>query len=262
MPTLNRGAFTLSFLDEGSGPALLLLHAYPLRAEMFRPQIDALKGRYRVIAPDHRGFGSSGLPPGAAASTMDELAADALAVLDALELPSAVVGGVSMGGYAALALLRRDAGRVRGLVLMDTQVLADDEAARSRREQAARAALERGMAAVRDAMLDKLLAPGAPAALRGLVERMILENRPEGAAAAQRGMAERLDGKDLLARYAGPALVLVGEQDGITPPEKARQMAELLRSGPEVVIPGAGHLASLEASGEVNRVLAAFLAAA
>src|SRR5260370_32580818 len=111
---------SLHYLDEGEGDPILLLHAFPLNAESFRPQIDALSKRYRLLMPDHRGFGRSGLAPGQEMTEMSQLARDALALLDHLMIPTTVIGGLSMGGYAAMALLRPHPSRVRGLLLPAT----------------------------------------------------------------------------------------------------------------------------------------------
>ena len=114
MQTLTVDGVPLHYRDVGQGLPVLLLHAFPLNGAAFDKQVAALSGRYRFIIPDHRGFGASQL--GAGPTEMSRIARDALALLDALKVDSAVVGGVSMGGYAAMALLREDAGRVRGLV--------------------------------------------------------------------------------------------------------------------------------------------------
>jgi pimeloyl-ACP methyl ester carboxylesterase len=171
------------------------------------------------------------------------------------------VGGVSMGGYAAMALLREDAGRVRGLILIDTQPGADDEAGKQAREETAKAVEAHGSGVLVERMLPKLISAGAAAAVRYEVERMIRDNPREGAAAASRGMGLRTDSKDVLARYAGPALVAVGDKDAITPPEKAKAMAELIKGSQLAVIPGAGHLSNLEAPSEFNQIAEAFLRA-
>src|SRR6185369_4303165 len=131
--------------------------------------LDALAGRFRLIAPDHRGFGESG-PPGAEATEMSRIARDALAVLDALGIRRAVVGGVSMGGYAAMAMLREDAGRVAGLVLIDTQAAADDETGKARRADTAKAVEARGAQALVDSMLGKLVSDQCDPAVRARVE--------------------------------------------------------------------------------------------
>ena len=126
---------------------MVLLHAFPLTGEMFEPQWTALGDRARFIVPDLRGFGGSDTVP--SPSEMGTMADDVLSLLDHLGVDSAVVGGVSMGGYASLALLRNDPGRVRALLLADTQTSADDAPARERREVTARDFLARGPTATR-----------------------------------------------------------------------------------------------------------------
>jgi pimeloyl-ACP methyl ester carboxylesterase len=259
MPTLSVDGVPLHYQDEGSGLPVLLLHAFPLGAEAFRAQVQALSGRFRFIVPDHRGFGRSGLGS-APATEMSRIARDALALLDALKVESAVVGGVSMGGYAAMAMLREDAGRVRGLVLADTQATADDEAGKARREASAQEVLQRGVDAVVEALLPKLVAAGPASEVGREVEALMRTASPAGVAAAQRGMALRPDSRDMLARYAGPALVVVGEKDGLTPPDKARQMADLVSGARLEVLPGVGHLSNQEAPGAFNAALERFLA--
>jgi pimeloyl-ACP methyl ester carboxylesterase len=248
----------LHYQDVGQGLPVLLLHAFPLNGSAFDRQVAALSGRYRFIIPDHRGFGQSRLGEGP--TEMSRIARDALALLDALKIDAAVVGGVSMGGYAAMALLREDAGRVRALVLVDTQATADDEAGRARREASAKEALEQGVEPLVQTLLPKLVAAGPGSPVGREVAAMMREAAPQAVAAAQRGMALRLDSKDILARYAGPALVLVGEHDTVTPLEKAKQLADLIPGARLEVIPGAGHLPNQEQPERFNAVLDLFLA--
>ena len=235
---------------------MVLLHAFPLTGEMFEPQWTALGGRARLIVPDLRGFGASGT--GAGPSEMGAMADDVLALMDHLAIDAAVVGGVSMGGYAALALLRNDPSRVRALVLADTQTSADDAPARERRETTAREVLATGPTALLPSV-DRLLGPSASPALRARVSAWIGGGSPEGFAAAQRGMALRPDARDILARFGGPVLVLVGADDVLTPPAKARAMAVLVPGAELVEIPAAGHLANLEAPADFNAALVRFL---
>lgn len=235
---------------------MVLLHAFPLEGEMFEPQWTALAGRARFVVPDLRGFGGSTASPGP--SEMGAMADDVLALLDHLGIESAVVGGVSMGGYAALALLRNDPGRVRALVLADTQTSADDLTGREVRERTAQEVLARGSTALLP-LMDRLLRPGAPEALRDRVSAWITSGDPEGQAAALRGMALRPDARDILARFGGPVLVVVGTEDVLTPPPKARSMADLVPGAELVEIPGAGHLANLEQPAAFNAALGGFL---
>ncbi|ATB47618.1 alpha/beta fold hydrolase [Corallococcus macrosporus] len=257
MLTVTVDGVPLHYRDEGKGPPVLLLHAFALNGRAFDPQVKALSGRYRFIIPDLRGFGESALGDGP--TEMSRIARDALALLDALNLDTAVVGGVSMGGYAAMALLREDAGRVSGLVLMDTQATADNAEGKAQRETNAKLALEAGVEPIIQAMLPKLLAgrPDSPVAQE--VAALMRQASPAGVAAALRGMALRPDSKDILARYAGPALVVVGEHDALTPVAKAKEMAGLISGARLEVIPGAGHLANQELPERFNAVLDSFL---
>jgi pimeloyl-ACP methyl ester carboxylesterase len=247
----------LHYRDAGTGLPVLLLHAFPLSSVMFEPQVAALSGRARFICLDHRGFGESSVGEGP--STMEQLAEDALLLLDHLSIDAAVVGGVSMGGYASLALLRRDPGRVRGLVLADTQMGADDETARAARETLAQDVLLHGMDVLVERQLPRFLGASAPETLWASVAATIRANPPEGAAAALRGMALRTDTRDILSRFSGPVLVVVGAEDVVTPPEKARAMAKLAPEATLVEIPGAGHLANLESPELFNTALWKFL---
>ncbi len=257
MPTITVDGVPLHYRDEGRGLPVLLFHAFPLSGESFEKQVKALSGRYRFILPDHRGLGRSGLGEGP--TEMSRLARDGLALLDALNVESAVVGGVSMGGYATMALLREDAGRVRGLVLVDTQATADDEAGRARREASAREVLEQGVEPMVRTLLPKLVAEGPDSEAGREVAALMRTASPAGVAAAVRGMALRPDSKDILARYAGPTLVVVGEKDEVTPLEKAKQMADLVSGARLEVIPYAGHLPNQEQPERFNEVLDRFL---
>lgn len=258
MPTLSLSGRTYFYEDRGEGLPLVLLHGFPFSSESWWPQLEAPPRGVRLIVPDHRGFGHS--EPGEGPATMEAMAEDVLALLDALRLPSVVLGGLSMGGYVAIALARLDPGRVKGLVLVDTQSFPDDEAGKQRREATAADVEANGVDGLVDGMLPKLMAPGVDPAVRARVERLMRAQRPAGVAAAARGMATRTDGKDILSRYGGPCLVLVGDGDVITPPEKARVMAELVSGATLEVIAGAGHLANLEQPKAFAAALERFLA--
>jgi pimeloyl-ACP methyl ester carboxylesterase len=256
--TVTVDGLPLHYRDVGQGLPVLLLHAFPLNGSAFDAQVAALSGRYRFIIPDQRGFGQS--RQGEGPSEMSLLARDALALLDALKIGTAVVGGVSMGGYVAMALLREDAGRVRGLVLADTQASADDETGRARREASAVEALDQGIEPLVQTLLPRLVAAGPDSPVGRQVATLMREASPAAVAAAQRGMALRHDSKEVLARYAGPALVVVGEQDAVTPLDKATQLAGLIPGAQLEIIPGAGHLANQEQPERFNAVLGRFLA--
>jgi pimeloyl-ACP methyl ester carboxylesterase len=246
----------LAFQEAGSGFPFLLLHGFPFTSASFAPQLASPPPGVRLIAPDHRGFGKS--PDGPGTATMEELADDALALLTRLKIDKAIVGGVSMGGYAALALLRRDPSRVAGLALLDTTAMPDDAAGKERREASAKDVLANGSKALVDGLLGKLFASTTAQEVKAPIEAQMREAKPASIAAALRGMAARTDTREVLSRYAGPLLVIVGEHDAITPPERARQMAELVKGSTLVTVKNAGHLANNEQPAEVNAALATF----
>jgi pimeloyl-ACP methyl ester carboxylesterase len=178
-----------------------------------------------------------------------EVAADAVAAtLAALGVTRAVVAGLSMGGYTALALLERHPGLVAGLALLDTRSTPDDDAARARRLRVADAVLAAGDLAELSGTPRGLL--GAPNRDRAdLVDRVagwIGEQTPAGVAWSQRAMAARPDRTAVLSRFAGPAIVLVGAGDELTPVATAEHMAAALQQVELVVVPRAGHLTPVE----------------
>ena len=250
MPTANIDGVQLAYRDEGRGRPLLLVHAFPLSGAMWEHQIAALSGTYRVIVPDLRGFGASPAVPGT--NSLDQYADDLAGLLDQLGLEHVSVGGLSMGGYITFALLRRHRERVDALVLADTRPQPDTEEGRRAREENARLAEQQGAKAIADQMLPKLLASSAPEELRAEVRRLIEANDRAGIAAALRAMAARPDSTPLLATIDVPTLIVVGTEDGLTPPSDARAMHAAIAGSQLVELPGAGHLSNLEAPEAFN----------
>ena len=256
MPTLSLQGRAYFYEDRGAGVPLLLFPGFPFTSESFWPQLEAPPKGVRLLVPDHRGFGQSAA--GSGPTSMEAMAEDGLALLDALKLDSALVGGVSMGGYVAIALTRLDPGRVRGLLLVDTQSLADDEAGRTRREATAVDVEKHGVAGVVSGLLPKLMSAGVAPGVRARVEKMMSAQSPQAVAAASRGMASRVDGKDILSRFSGPTVIVVGAEDVITPVEKAKVMQDLVTGSTLEVIAGAGHLSNLERPAEFAAILERF----
>jgi pimeloyl-ACP methyl ester carboxylesterase len=240
----------------------MLLHGFPLSREMWREQLSGLGSLYRVIAPDLRGHGDSPAPEGV--YTMDEMGDDVVELLDTLHITEPVVlGGLSMGGYVALSLVARYPKRFRALILMDTRAGADTPEAAANRESTARSVLAAGSATpVVDAMLPRLFAPINLEQRPERVEPMMAvmeKTSPRGIAGALRGMAIRPDRRAELPGIRVPTLVLVGEQDAITPPAEARAMAEAISGARLEVIPDAGHMAPYENFCAANAVILQFL---
>jgi pimeloyl-ACP methyl ester carboxylesterase len=240
---------------------VLLLHAFPLNRSMWSEQARELGAAWRVIAPDLRGQGETSLG-GVEAATMEAMAEDVAALLDGLHVGRAVVCGLSMGGYVALAFYRAFRERVRPLVLADTRPQADTDEGRRTREETARRALVEGMAPIADTMLPKLLSEETLHGRPDVVERVrawMLAAPPEGTAAALRGMARRHDQTDLLSDIEVPALIIVGSDDRITPPADAEAMRDKIEGSRLVSVEGAGHLSNVERPKEFNRALVEFL---
>ena len=261
VPRLTVNGVNLAVDMQGEGPALLFIHGYPLDRTIWQHQLASLDG-WRRIAPDLRGMGLSDAPD--LGYSMRTYADDLSALLDALGVEDVVLCGLSMGGYVAFEFLRSWRSRVRALVLMDTRADADAPDARRARDVAASLARERGATAIADAMLPRILAPGAVTAMPRVAERVraLMAATPvAGIVGALSAMRDRPDSTSLLASLeALPTLVVVGEEDQLTPAAHARAITELVPGAQLVVVPGAGHLPPLEQPAVTTRLLADFLA--
>jgi pimeloyl-ACP methyl ester carboxylesterase len=236
---------------------LVLLHAFPLSSAMWASLVPELTGVARVVLVDLPGLGASPLP-GAGEPSLEVSAGSVVGVLDRLGLQRVVLAGVSMGGYVAMALARRNPERVAGLALIDTKAEADADEARANRLRMADAVLgETGTRALAP-MIDTLLGPTTHARRRPVVDavrRWLADASPAGVAWSQRAMAARPDSTSALAGLTVPAAVVVGEEDALTPSAAAAVMVSALADAVLTVVPGAGHLSPLEAPRQVARAL-------
>ena len=247
-------SLALAYTDRGMGLPVIFLHAFPLNRRMWEGEIQALLGdqRYRLIALDWRGFGESEISSSTTKpviSAMDMFASDIAGLMDVLGIQQAVLCGLSLGGYAAFAFARNYPQRLRGLILADTRPSADTPEASAKRENVAQLAETEGLGAIADLQLPRLISdytrqhhPEVETRVRQLIDSAT----PSGIAAASRGMAVRADSSDLLATLSCPTLVIVGEQDVLTPQQVARDYAAHIPGAQFVVIPHAGHLSNLE----------------
>lgn len=248
--------------DDSAAKALVLVHAFPLGAAMWEGQVEALPPGWRLIAPDLRGFGGSTIADPDEPASIDDYADDVLAVMQRLGIESAVIGGCSMGGYALFALLRRAAQAARALLLIDTRPGADTPEARENRRGMLAVLDREGPSGVGREMLHKLLGKTTldeRPHVATVVHRLIKQQSPAALRGAIRRMMDRPDSTPLLPQLAVPALVVVGEEDVLTPPEEAHQMAALLPNAQVVEIPRAGHLPNLERPELFNEVVRTFL---
>ena len=255
----------MRYLEAGSGWPVVLLHAFPLSADLWRPQLEQVPDGWRYLAPDLPGFGPSPTAPSdGGPTTVDDLASGVRGFLDALEIERAAIGGLSMGGYVTLALFRAAPERFSRIILADTKSGADTEEGRAGRRKMLDLVRTKGPSAVADDMLPKLLGDTTRRERPELVahvRRMIESNQAAGIAGAIEAMMGRPDSTPMLPRINIPALVVVGEEDRVTPPSESESIHRQLTRAQLVTIPGAGHLSALEAPDHFSRILADFLAA-
>ena len=254
----------LAVHTSGSGHPLLFLHAFPLDHRMWVAQ-EPLAEQFRLIIPDQRGFGgsrSAGCP-----ASIEQLADDAVALLDALHIDEpTIVCGCSMGGYVAQHIAVRHPTRVRSLILVDTKLEADTPEARTARTDLATKVQRLGPEIVAAAMVPRLLTPTTEAngvARRGEIEaqlrRMILEQPVSTIVAALAALAARPDMTDSMHHVEVPTLLVVGADDQITPPECLVRAEAIIPESRLLIVPHAGHMTPLETPAVFNAAVLAFL---
>ena len=258
------GSRHLTYLEAGEpdGRALVLLHGFPLTADMWREQLAAPPHGWRVLAPDFAGFGGCDDHGGESVS-LDDYAGDVLTWLGRLGVQQIVLAGLSMGGYVALALARLAPERLNALVLADTKAPADSDEARAGRDRMLDTLGEHGTDGVAAEMLPKLLGATTRSSRPQLVAEvrsLILPNPPDGVRRGILRLRGRPDATAVLPRIGVPTLVLVGEEDEVTPPKDARALATAIPQATLETLPGAGHLSNLEAPSRFNAALHRFLA--
>ncbi len=251
----------LAYDASGNGRPLVLIHGYPLSRQIWRPQLAGLSDAAHVVAPDLPGSGESDVPP--PPYTIDGLADAVAAMLDELGITEpAVIGGLSMGGYVALAFYRRHAGRVAGLILAATRAGADSEAGQANRDKSIAQAKDKGVDAIVEGMLPKLLAPETYHANPALVHevRHIMAASPlDGVIGDLSAMRDRPDATAQLSGLQQPVLVIHGQDDQLIPPSEAEATYSRLPNARLALLPGAGHLLNLEQPDAFNAEVRTFL---
>lgn len=244
----------------GDGLAVVLLHPFPVHHEFWLPVTETLSSKYRLIMPDLRGHGESGIGEGPA--TMDKHAADLRTVMDDADVGRAPIIGVSIGGYLLFEFWRRFRGRVAALGLCNTKAPADNADARAGRLQAANDVMERGTEPFFESMIPKVLAKSTRDSRPDLVDgaiRMMKKMSPEDVAQVQRGMAERPDSVETLKTINVPALLVTGDEDATTGIKEAELMHQHIPGSQLNVIPKAGHYSPWEQPDQFARILRQFL---
>lgn len=251
----------LDYSEAGKGPAVVLLHGFPLNRSIWEQQVAHLRDRYRVITPDLPGHGGSEPFPEGGPATMTRMAREVLALLDRLKVGQFAIAGHSMGGYVALALQRNAPDRVLGVGLISTQARPDSPEAREGRLNTAAKVHMHGAGVVAEAMGPKLFGPSVTdedPRYRSTVG--IMQATPvDGVRGALLGMAERADMRERLTAITVPSLVLVGTEDKVIPLERSQCMAANIPHAVLVKVQRAGHMPMLEDPAAVNEALEQWL---
>jgi pimeloyl-ACP methyl ester carboxylesterase len=261
MPVKQIRGIDLVYDDIGQGQPIVFIHGHPFNRSMWTDQIDFFKDRYRLILPDLRGYGGSGLS--SPRSMLDEMALDTVHLLESLAIDKAAFCGLSMGGQIVLDLYRLFPQKFTALIIADSD--ARGETPESHRQRLAKAEdiLKNGMIKHTDDTIHQYISASSmknPKVYAPLYE-MMSRTRPEGAAAAHRGRADRRDHTQMLPHINVPSLIIVGSEDFFTPLSTARIMSDSIPGARLVVVEGAGHLPNMEAPEIFNNAVNDFLAA-
>ena len=253
------GDTEIGYDDIGSGLPVVFLHAFPLNRTMWEPQIGALVAECRCIPIDFRGFGdSAACPP----YSVDQYADDVIGVLDALQIERAVFVGLSLGGYVAFSLWRRYAKRVRGLVLADTRASADVVETIARRRELIQVAQTQGSAAVANMQIAGLMGKTTRDKRHDLYDaahRSMSQAPVDAIIGALEAMIDRADSTETLATIDVPTLIIVGDEDVLTPAKEARTIQAGIPGSRLEILQQAGHLSNVERPASFNTVVSEFL---
>jgi 3-oxoadipate enol-lactonase len=255
--------FQVGYDDQGDGLPVVFLHGFPHDRTLWAAQRLALAPQARCIVPDVRGFGDSSTH---GPYSMDQYADDVVALLDWLQIERAVVCGLSMGGYIAMALWRRHPDRVRAFAFCDTKAGADTDEGKAKRDRLIAMVKRDGTRVIADAQMSGMVGsatrerrPEVVATLRAMMGRQ----SAAGVIGALQALRDRPDSRATLQTVSVPSLVMVGEDDVLTPIKEARTIAEALPSAARVrleIIAGAGHVPCLERPAATTHALSDFLA--
>lgn len=260
------GTRTIAYLDsapgDGARRTVVLLHAFPIGANLWEPQMRSLLDGWRLITPDLRGFGGSTELDTISNASMTDYAQDVVDLMDELGVKRAVIGGASMGGYAAFALLQAAGGRVDGLILANTRAGADSPESRANRRNMLALLDREGPSGVARDMMPKLLGKTTQETnpeIEAFVRRLIKQQSPIAIRMAIHRMMHRSDSTPLLPSIKVPTLVITGDEDALIPVDESRAMAKAVPGATLVIVPKAGHLANLEQPDAFNHALHEFL---
>ena len=253
---------TVSYSDHGpdDAPVIIFIHGFPLNKSMWNIQVEALKENYRVIAYDIRGHGNS--DPGIDEFSIELFVIDLLRLMEKLKIEKSILCGLSLGGYIALNAVLKHPDRFDGLILNDTQCIADTPEIKENRCNAIISIKEKGVEQYADEIIKNLFAQETFTKNKNAihaVKEMIISTPKQSLCNTLHALAERKETCDQLPEINIPVLIMVGEEDKITPIAAARQMHELILNSKLEIIQQAGHLSNLENPAAFNTNLVKFL---
>jgi pimeloyl-ACP methyl ester carboxylesterase len=252
---------SIGYEDTGTGIPVVFLHGFPHDRTLWTPQFGGLLDRARCIAPDLRGFGET---TPAEPYSMDRYADDVADLLTTLRIERAVIAGLSMGGYVAFAFWRRHRARVRALILCDTRAGSDTAEGREKRRAMIDLATSGGSIAVAEAQIAGMVGKSSRRKRPDLVDgiRAMMANAPvEGIVGALGALMERPDSTPTLATIDVPTLIVVGDEDVLTPPSESRAMHAAIAHSRLEILEQAGHVSNIERPAAFNHVVSEFLGA-
>jgi len=251
----------VSYFDEGQGKiAIVFIHGFPFDKSMWELQLITLRDQFRVIAYDVRGHGNT--LANANEFSIPQFTDDLFAFLSQLEIEKSIICGLSMGGYIALHAVELYPDKIKGLVLSDTQCDADTEEARGKRMKAIELIRNDGLEQYTSDSVKNLFAPSSLENQKDKVDfirNTILKTPPDNICKTLMALANRKEKCSVLEKIKMPVLILVGEEDKVTPLTAAKKMNNLIKGATLHIIKKAGHLSNLENPEEFNGHLKTFL---
>ncbi|MGM9453933.1 alpha/beta fold hydrolase [Legionella bozemanae] len=244
----------ISYNDIGEGKPLILIHAFPTDQRLWQPQQEELKEHFRVITLDLWGFGESSSVDGKAIS-MAEYADEVKQLLDYLKIDKAIIGGESMGGYIALAFLEKYPNQTLGLVLSNTQAVADSPETKATREKTALDVLKNGTENLINGFMSKALSSNASQQTKDYLHHILTLQKSSAIASALRGMALRNSTSAILVTTKLPILIITGELDNVISPQQSIDMHSLSKNSQLIILSNAGHLSNLEQPKQWNQAV-------
>lgn len=253
----------ISYTDEGpdEAPVLIFIHGFPLNKSLWDKQVEVLKVNYRVIAYDIRGHGDS--DAGNEDFSIELFVSDLLHFMDALKIDKASLCGLSMGGYIVLNAIEKHPERFDALVLSDTHCIADSSETKEKRIKTIENIQEYDIEKYAEDSVEFFFVPESlitKADEIASVKKMILKTSRQSLYKTLLALYVREETCNILKKIKVPVLILVGDEDKITPPETAKFMHERIQNSTLHIVKHAGHLSNLENPEEFNDQLTTFFA--